>query len=43
MMPSEEAIARVMAETGMGEMQAVNHLRGRKAVQELLARRRRFD
>lgn len=38
MMPSEDAIARVMRETGMQRMQAINHLRARAA---LLRQRRR--
>ena len=29
MIPREQDIARVMSETGMGRMQAINHLRAR--------------
>lgn len=33
MMPSEVAIAKAIAETGMGRMQAINHLRQRAELQ----------
>jgi len=36
--PTDTAIERVMQETGMGKMQAVNHLRGRAILQERAAR-----
>lgn len=41
MIPSDDAIAQVMRDTGMGRMQAINHLRGRQAVREMLDRQRR--
>ena len=37
--PSEEAIKKVMQETGMGRMQAINHLRGRELAREANSRR----
>lgn len=39
-MPHEAAIARVIRETGMERMQAINHLRGREAAQEAETKRR---
>jgi hypothetical protein len=35
--PSEEAIAKVMKDTGMDRMQAIYHLRGKKIAQERAA------
>lgn len=36
--PSETEIARVMADTGMARMQAINHLRGRMMLRDRAAR-----
>jgi hypothetical protein len=37
-MPKEQDIERVMRETGMDRMQAINHLRGRALVQQTIRR-----
>lgn len=38
MHPPEHDIAEVMASTGMGRMQAINHLRGRQMLRDRAAR-----
>lgn len=42
MLLTSEEVRRVMEETGMGQMQAINHVRQRRALQQRMRNRGRF-